>query len=72
MATRQWLTPSEIAIELGVTDQCVRNWIHLRLLKGNRIGFGIGRLRVSRKNLDKFLADTEIQADPHIKEAVHD
>ena len=71
MATCKWLVPSEIAAEMGLSDQCVRNWIHLGLLKGYRWAPN-GPIRVKREDLDKFIAAGEIKGNPRVKELINE
>ena len=54
MAEEQYLTPSQVAEELHVTDVTVRRWIANRELRATKAG--PRRWTIRRSDLDAFLA----------------
>jgi excisionase family DNA binding protein len=52
----EWLTVSEIAAELRVTDRVVYKWIREEILQAVRFG---GVWRVSREEFERFTTPTE-------------
>ena len=60
----QYLSPLQVAQELGVSDQSVYNWIRNKQLPATRIGNRV--LRIRRSDLDRMLAarSTTTSSDP--------
>ena len=58
-----YLTPSEIAKLLRVSQDTVLGWIRRAELRAVNVGRGTtrARYRVSRESLDEFLRDREVQ-----------
>jgi len=67
----KWLTSTEAAGELGVTDQTIRNLVYRGALKGHRFGGG-GYIRIHRDSLQKLIDDSEIKISPRAKELMND
>lgn len=67
-AERQFLTPAEVAAELGLTRDVVLCWIHQHMLVASDVSRRAGqrpRWRIDRADLDAFLASRRtIQAEP--------
>lgn len=49
---REYLTPKEVARELGVTVRTVRNWIHAKQLVAKKVG---GVVRILRTDLEHLI-----------------
>jgi len=60
--SRQWLSPEEIAEELGLKSaETVRGWIRRRELPATKLGNRV--YRVKREDLDRFLEERRTKKD---------
>jgi CheY-like chemotaxis protein len=64
VGSRESLSPNEIGEELGVTGVAVKQWIYQHRLQANKLANGYWR--VSRENLNRFLADRKVGAKRRI------
>ena len=55
------LKVTDVAKELNVGKSTVYNLIDANMLKHHRIGLGRGGIRISRKQLDEFLKESEME-----------
>jgi len=53
----EWLSVEQIATELGLTEDTIRNYIRIRQLTAYRIG---NTYRIKREDLDKFLEKRKV------------
>jgi excisionase family DNA binding protein len=53
----EWLSVEQIASELGLTEDTIRNYIRTRQLAAYRIG---NTYRIKREDFDKFLEKRKI------------
>jgi len=53
----EWLSVEQIANELGLTEDTIRNYIRTRQLTAYRIG---NTYRIKREDLDKFLEKRKV------------
>ncbi len=57
MSQIEWLSVEQIANELGLTEDTIRNYIRTRQLTAYRIG---NTYRIKREDLDKFLEKRKV------------
>ncbi len=57
MSQIEWLSVEQIANELGLTEDTIRNYIRTRQLTAYRIG---NTYRIKREDFDKFLEKRKI------------
>jgi excisionase family DNA binding protein len=53
----EWLSVEQIATELGLTEDTIRNYIRTRQLTAYRIG---NTYRIKREDFDKFLEKRKV------------
>ncbi len=56
----QWLSVEDIAKELGLTEDTIRNYIRTKQLVAYRVG---NTYRIKREDLDKFLEQRKTTKD---------
>jgi len=71
VSVSKWLTSTEAALELGVTDQTIRNLVHKGALKGHRFGGG-GYIRIHRDSLQQLIDESEIKINPRARELINE
>ncbi len=52
--SKQWLTVEEVAKELGLSEDTIRNYIRTKQLPAAKFG---NTYRISREDLEKFIKD---------------
>lgn len=52
MPEQEWLTVDQIAKEVGVSEETVRNWIRKKLLKAYKLGRDY---KIKREDFNEFL-----------------
>jgi len=62
----EWRALKQVADEMGVTPQTVRNWVMDGKLTGYR--FGKGNLRILESDLQEFIERSKIHVSDRVKE----
>ncbi len=57
----QWLSVEDVAKELGLSEDTIRNYIRTRQLPAAKFG---NTYRISRQDLDKFIQDRRTDKKP--------
>ena len=57
MSQTEWLSVEQIASELGLTEETIRNYIRTRQLTAYRIG---NTYRIKREDFDQFLEKRKV------------
>lgn len=55
MEGARFLTVSEVAAELRVSEETVRRWLRTKRLRGVQLGGGHSGYRIERAELERFL-----------------